>query len=536
MSRGMVSFLAGMGTGYIKAKDKAYEQERQAKIDARADWEHNQKVDAANKQAKVDQDLIDAAAPRQAVSGEVIEAGGQKLFSADPGQAAQVKSMVDSIAELEGAAPAVQQPGYAVTGSMARGHQIGAGAAPDVAALNTPDAESQRVQDVYRRSGMRDKAMQEFTANEAYKKAISERMTKMETEGVTTALSLLKAGAPEQAMEAFQKSGSVKLPEGSKFVQVDGTNMWTGQPGKVWSAVGPDGKTIVADVGQVTAKYLGLDGIIKQEADLAKNKQTQSNSDRDHKLKEKEVGAKVAYYGGLGGGAAPSIGKPPSGYRLAQSGDRLEPIPGGPADKPPASAKPMPATALKMQNEALDVIGIASSVQADLGAIEKQISDGKLSFGPVSNITNNLRNLAGNSSEESRNFSTFKSSLEKLRNDSLRLNKGVQTDGDAQRAWNELFQNINDTKLVSQRLAEIKQINARAVDLQKRFVEDIRNNFGQEPYDFTVQTNVPAAVAQSGKAKTGAYGLPVYTSASDIAQLPSGSLYINAEGKTKRKP
>lgn len=163
----------------------------------------------------------------------------------------------------------------------------------------------------------------------------------------------------------------------------------------------------------------------------------------------------------------------------------------GPDGRP---SKPMPATALKMQNEALDVIGIASSIQADLGTIEQQLEKGKLDFGPVKNVANNLKNMAGMSDEKSRNFSTFKSSMEKLRNDSLRLNKGVQTDGDAQRAWNELFQNINDKGLVKQRLAEIKAINARAVDLRKREVEDIRNNYNQQQYDFSGQTNVPSAI------------------------------------------
>lgn len=162
------------------------------------------------------------------------------------------------------------------------------------------------------------------------------------------------------------------------------------------------------------------------------------------------------------------------------------------------SSKPMPATALKMQNEALDVVGSASSTQANLTAMQKQIDSGKLSFGPISNAINQGRNMAGLSNEESRNFSSFKSNLEKLRNDSLRLNKGVQTDGDAQRAWNELFQNINDTKLVSQRLNEIKAINARAVDLRKREVEDVRNNYKQAPYDFGTQTNAPAAVGLGG--------------------------------------
>lgn len=163
----------------------------------------------------------------------------------------------------------------------------------------------------------------------------------------------------------------------------------------------------------------------------------------------------------------------------------------GPDGRP---AKPMPATALKMQNEALDVIGIASSIQADLGTIEQQIAKGKLDFGPVKNLVNNAKNTVGMSDEQSRNLSTFKSSMEKLRNDSLRLNKGVQTDGDAQRAWNELFQNINDKELVKQRLSEIKAINSRAVDLRKREVEDIRNNYNQQQYDFGTQTKVPSAI------------------------------------------
>ncbi len=165
--------------------------------------------------------------------------------------------------------------------------------------------------------------------------------------------------------------------------------------------------------------------------------------------------------------------------------------PTGPDGRP---TKPMPATALKLQNEALDMIGIASSIQADLGTIEQQLAKGTLDFGPVKNFANNAKNMVGMSDEESRNFSTFKSSMEKLRNDSLRLNKGVQTDGDAQRAWNELFQNINDKELVKQRLGEIKAINARAVDLRKREVEDIRNNYNQQQYDFSTQTNVPSAI------------------------------------------
>lgn len=157
--------------------------------------------------------------------------------------------------------------------------------------------------------------------------------------------------------------------------------------------------------------------------------------------------------------------------------DKTKPIDG--------SAKPMPATALKMQQAELEAIGIAGGIQADLGAIEKQISSGKLDFGPINNLVDKGRNLAGISTEQSRNKASFKSSLEKLRNDSLRLNTGVQTDGDAQRAWSELFENINDKGVVTQRLAEIKKLNERAVKLRKMNVDGIRANYGRDSMDTT---------------------------------------------------
>lgn len=159
-----------------------------------------------------------------------------------------------------------------------------------------------------------------------------------------------------------------------------------------------------------------------------------------------------------------------------------------------SAAKPLPPAALKMQQDALDSIGISSGINADLAALDKQIESGKLKFGPISNVANSALNAAGMSTEESRNFATFKSSLEKLRNDSLRLNAGVQTEGDAQRAWNELFQNINDTALVRQRLKEIQGINNRARDLQRMKVDQVRANYGAEPLDVSGFTNVAPAV------------------------------------------
>ncbi len=168
--------------------------------------------------------------------------------------------------------------------------------------------------------------------------------------------------------------------------------------------------------------------------------------------------------------------------------------------------KPLPAAALKMQQEELNAIGTASAIQADLGAMEQQIAGGKLKFGGLRNLVNTGKNMAGFSDEESRNLSSFKSSLERLRNDSLRLNSGVQTDGDAQRAWNELFENINDTNLVKQRLGEIKKINERAVNIRKMNVDSIRGNYGHDSMDTGGYQNQPAAVG-AGKPLPGGWSV-----------------------------
>lgn len=154
----------------------------------------------------------------------------------------------------------------------------------------------------------------------------------------------------------------------------------------------------------------------------------------------------------------------------------------------------LPTTALKLQQEELDAIGMASTIQSDLGAIKAQVDGGELQLGPVKNMISAGKNMAGLSDENSRNYGTFKSTLEKLRNDSLRLNKGVQTEGDAVRAWNELLTNINDQKLVSKRIGEIQKINERAANLRKMQVDSIRSNFGLESMETGQYENQPAAV------------------------------------------
>lgn len=159
----------------------------------------------------------------------------------------------------------------------------------------------------------------------------------------------------------------------------------------------------------------------------------------------------------------------------------------------PVAVKPMPNAAMKMQNEELDAIGTFSGINADLAGLEKQIKDGKLKFGLAGNVINQGRNFVGASTEESRNLASFKSKMESMRNAVLLLNKGVQTEGDAQRAMNEIFANINDQGVVTQRLAEIQALNKRAVELRKNNVGVLRRNYQQDDMDFAKFDNQPGA-------------------------------------------
>lgn len=156
----------------------------------------------------------------------------------------------------------------------------------------------------------------------------------------------------------------------------------------------------------------------------------------------------------------------------------------------------LPTSALKLQQEEVDAIGTAGSIIADTNALIKQIDRKDLQLGPVKNATSAVRNAVGLSSDNSQNYAAFKSSLEKLRNDSLRLNKGVQTEGDATRELNALIAGINDPNVVKRQLTRINEINQRAVDLRRMNIDSIRGNFGVAPMDTQKQSNQAPALGE----------------------------------------
>jgi len=154
----------------------------------------------------------------------------------------------------------------------------------------------------------------------------------------------------------------------------------------------------------------------------------------------------------------------------------------------------LPPVGLKLQQEELDAIGTTAIINKDLKKYLGQLEDKTIDLGLVKNLVARGKNLMGSSDPQSVAFANFKADMEKLRNDSLRLNKGTQTEGDAIRAWNELFENITDQNVVKARLKTIAEKNALAAEYRKKNVNTIRKNYKADAFDFS-EYDLPATVA-----------------------------------------
>jgi hypothetical protein len=200
-------------------------------------------------------------------------------------------------------------------------------------------------------------------------------------------------------------------------------------------------------------------------------------------------------------------------------------------------SKPMPVGMQTAEDNDLTALESADTINQQITGFIGQIDSGKLNFGPVANLISEGRLKAGMADESARNFGSFKAGMERLRNDSLRLNAGVQTDGDAQRAWNELFSNINDEKFVRQRLVEIAALNRKAI-ASKQAKIDLRRSrngaeplFGGAPAPRTAPKPAPRPASAPQKPAQGlAFGGRPVTPA-EAKRLPKGARFKGTDGK-----
>lgn len=167
--------------------------------------------------------------------------------------------------------------------------------------------------------------------------------------------------------------------------------------------------------------------------------------------------------------------------QMANRGARTGAYVSAPGMQP--APRPLPPALARQEQDDVDAINAASGAVQDLNALVGELESGKYELGPLANLESQFNNWAGESTPNSQFYTKLQSMLERIRNASLILNKGVQTEGDAQRAMNEIAANVNDPKVLAQQLRILLGINARALDQRQRNINLRRQNAGYGQID-----------------------------------------------------
>lgn len=133
-------------------------------------------------------------------------------------------------------------------------------------------------------------------------------------------------------------------------------------------------------------------------------------------------------------------------------------------------------------------IDTSQGILTDIDYFADLIDKDKLSFGFGEGLVDSTKRFIGAAGEEEINSAQFDTFLNKLRNDTLRLNKGVQTEGDAKRALDEILANKNNTEVVRAQLARLREINERAIEIRKRNINRRRKTQNVGAFDFSDYT------------------------------------------------
>lgn len=151
----------------------------------------------------------------------------------------------------------------------------------------------------------------------------------------------------------------------------------------------------------------------------------------------------------------------------------------------PGSGFTLPTRVQTAEDEDISAIQTTQTINSQLDGIAGQLDSGELDLGFFNNIGSRAQNFAGASTQGSTNFATMQTTLEKMRNDSLILNKGVQTEGDAVRAWNALIGGINDKNVVKAQIVRIKKLNEIAANQKAQMIQVRRQRNNAATFDFS---------------------------------------------------
>lgn len=142
-------------------------------------------------------------------------------------------------------------------------------------------------------------------------------------------------------------------------------------------------------------------------------------------------------------------------------------------------------SALKHVGETMEKYDYLNQSATNASDILNDIESGKLDLGAIKNMVNSGRNMAGMSDEQSRSYAKYNQFIQSLVNDNLRLNKGVQTEGDAYRELKSLASNgtMYDNETAKEALKRSISKSMEAVTKRGTSILDSHKAaYGDEPF------------------------------------------------------
>ncbi len=147
--------------------------------------------------------------------------------------------------------------------------------------------------------------------------------------------------------------------------------------------------------------------------------------------------------------------------------------------------KTLSSTLQKVEDEDFEALNTSSSIVDDTQGFLDMIENGELDFSFGDSAGDAIALALGSNNEEVLNRQDFNIFLERLRNATLRLNKGTQTEGDAERALREISRNKNNKNAVRRALLKLREVNERAIENKKRGINRRRSTQGIDAFDFS---------------------------------------------------
>lgn len=311
----MASFLAGMGGGYLKAREKTAQDERQARLDAQATDLHNARMsEIGDAQAERQRERDYRGAMESALSAgktdtgfQVTDAAGSNAFTKDQDAAGVLADMAGTI-NGGASAGAATRVSTGMQGALQRGTIPGQ-------QVFTDPAKAQDFAKTMKMSDYAELMARKDVAKQYAKLDVADDMrTKLENlaqKGVFQAYQHLDAGNAEGALGVLKNANPNLVPANSVFKQVDVPDMFDrSKTVKGWSLVAPGAegqseRVMVGDFRDAVFGYLSPE----KQFDLKQKVADTELSNRKTAVAEKnantqEMRMQVLLSKALGGGGA----------------------------------------------------------------------------------------------------------------------------------------------------------------------------------------------------------------------------------------